>query len=111
MATSKRVIALFDVDGTLTPARKVVSAEVLEFLSALRGKITIGFVGGSDLKKQKEQLGENGNQPNHEKKYLTYFHVFAFLDETNFKLSIVMQMKFKKKCWICSTIASLRMVW
>jgi phosphomannomutase len=60
MAASKRVIALFDVDGTLTPARKVVSAEVLEFLSALRGKITIGFVGGSDLKKQKEQLGENG---------------------------------------------------
>lgn len=51
-------IVLFDVDGTLTPARKEVSPEVLEFLALLREKVTVGFVGGSDLKKQKEQLGE-----------------------------------------------------
>ena len=35
-----------------------VSPEVLEFLASLREKVTIGFVGGSDLKKQKEQLGD-----------------------------------------------------
>ena len=56
----KKVIALFDVDGTLTPARKVVTEEVLNALKELRSKITIGFVGGSDLSKQREQLGENG---------------------------------------------------
>jgi len=52
-------ICLFDVDGTLTPARKVVSAEVLNALKQLRKHCVVGFVGGSDLPKQKEQLGEN----------------------------------------------------
>lgn len=58
-APVKKILALFDVDGTLTPARKEVDPKVLEFLAELRGKITIGFVGGSDLKKQVEQLGPN----------------------------------------------------
>ena len=53
-------IVLFDVDGTLTAARKDVTEDVLTALSALRKKVTIGFVGGSDLKKQEEQLGANG---------------------------------------------------
>merc|ERR1712070_653549 len=52
-------LALFDVDGTLTEPRKVVSPETLAFLKALREKIAIGVVGGSDLVKQKEQLGES----------------------------------------------------
>jgi len=55
----KNIIALFDVDGTLTPARKEVDPAVVEFLKDLRQKITIGFVGGSDLSKQLEQLGPN----------------------------------------------------
>eukprot|EP00619_Florenciella_sp_RCC1007_P010324 CAMPEP_0205909734 /NCGR_PEP_ID=MMETSP1325-20131115/4062_1 /ASSEMBLY_ACC=CAM_ASM_000708 /TAXON_ID=236786 /ORGANISM="Florenciella sp., Strain RCC1007" /LENGTH=250 /DNA_ID=CAMNT_0053276055 /DNA_START=9 /DNA_END=758 /DNA_ORIENTATION=- len=54
-----KVIFLFDVDGTLTPARKEVSPEMLAFLADLRTKVTIGFVGGSDLKKQEEQLGKD----------------------------------------------------
>jgi hypothetical protein len=29
-------------------------------LAELRKRVVIGFVGGSDLSKQKEQLGENG---------------------------------------------------
>ena len=73
----KNTICLFDVDGTLTPARRVnippkppihlpkhtkppsqsVSPEMLQLLSALRHKCAIGFVGGSDLVKQQEQLG------------------------------------------------------
>ena len=32
---------------------------MLAFLADLRTKVTIGFVGGSDLKKQQEQLGED----------------------------------------------------
>ncbi|CAF9933682.1 MAG: Phosphomannomutase [Alectoria fallacina] len=53
----KGTICLFDVDGTLTPARQGVSPEMLQLLSALRHKCAIGFVGGSDLVKQQEQLG------------------------------------------------------
>jgi phosphomannomutase len=58
---NRRIIALFDVDGTLTEPRKVVSPETVEYLSKLREKICIGVVGGSDLVKQKEQLGDSPN--------------------------------------------------
>ncbi|KAI9792065.1 MAG: Phosphomannomutase [Peltula sp. TS41687] len=50
-------IVLFDVDGTLTPARRDVSASMLALLSRLRSRVAIGYVGGSDLAKQQEQLG------------------------------------------------------
>ena len=53
----KNTICLFDVDGTLTPARRSASPEMLSLLSQLRHKCAIGFVGGSDLAKQQEQLG------------------------------------------------------
>ncbi|KAL3931382.1 MAG: hypothetical protein SGPRY_001148 [Prymnesium sp.] len=59
MSKNRRVLALFDVDGTLTEPRKVVSPETVSFLAALRSKIAIGVVGGSDLTKQKEQLGDS----------------------------------------------------
>jgi len=69
---------LFDVDGTLTPARQVhplsvfastaltiglqsVSLEMLEILKELRKEVVIGFVGGSDLVKISEQLNINGS--------------------------------------------------
>ncbi|CAR25422.1 Phosphomannomutase [Lachancea thermotolerans] len=52
-------LVLFDVDGTLTPARLTVSDEVRDTLAKLRQKVVIGFVGGSDLSKQLEQLGPN----------------------------------------------------
>jgi phosphomannomutase len=54
-----KILVLFDVDGTLTPARQVVEPEVRDTLEKLRKKVVIGFVGGSDLSKQKEQLGDN----------------------------------------------------
>jgi phosphomannomutase len=53
----KNTIVLFDVDGTLTPARLSASPEMLQLLSALRQKVAIGYVGGSDYNKQQEQLG------------------------------------------------------
>lgn len=49
-------ICLFDVDGTLSPSRGAATAEILALLSGLRQKVAIGFVGGSDLPKQQEQL-------------------------------------------------------
>ena len=80
----KNTVVLFDVDGTLTPARLVclspsrlvspppnsqpqtdsclfqsASPEILNLLERLRQKVAIGFVGGSDLVKQQEQLGSS----------------------------------------------------
>ena len=42
---------------TYLPPSQPVSPEMLQLLSALRHKCAIGFVGGSDLVKQQEQLG------------------------------------------------------
>ncbi|CAN6808315.1 phosphomannomutase-like [Brassica napus] len=52
------VIALFDVDGTLTAPRKEATPELLEFIRELRKVVTVGVVGGSDLSKISEQLGK-----------------------------------------------------
>ncbi|GJN90401.1 hypothetical protein Rhopal_003412-T1 [Rhodotorula paludigena] len=54
------VICLFDVDGTLTPARRSASPAMLEVLKQVREKAVIGFVGGSDLAKITEQLAIYG---------------------------------------------------
>ncbi|KAH8602707.1 eukaryotic phosphomannomutase [Bisporella sp. PMI_857] len=50
-------ICLFDVDGPLTLARRTITPELTALLAKLRTQIAIGFVGGSDLAKQQEQLG------------------------------------------------------
>lgn len=52
-------IFLFDVDGTLTPSRCKASDKILKMLQSLRTKVKVGFVGGSDLAKQVEQVGDN----------------------------------------------------
>lgn len=57
--SSPKTLVLFDIDGTLTPARLKVSDEMRKMLVELRKKVVIGFVGGSDLVKQQEQLGED----------------------------------------------------
>ncbi|KAF2405645.1 PMM-domain-containing protein [Trichodelitschia bisporula] len=53
----KNTIVLFDVDETLTPSRRPASPEILMLLSRLRQRVAIGYVGGSDMAKQQEQLG------------------------------------------------------
>jgi len=55
-----QTLILFDVDGTLTLPRLPISEDMIEVLKQIRekNKIDIGFVGGSDLNKQIEQLGE-----------------------------------------------------
>ena len=45
------------MDGTLSEPRKEATKETLDFLERLRERVLIGVVGGSDLKKQQEQLG------------------------------------------------------
>ncbi|XP_073126522.1 phosphomannomutase [Henckelia pumila] len=51
-------LTLFDVDGTLTAPRKVTTTKMIEFMRELRKVVTIGVVGGSDLIKISEQLGQ-----------------------------------------------------
>ena len=54
-----KTLILFDVDGTLTVPRKKATQEMFDTLAALRKEYTIGLVGGSDLSKQRDQLGDN----------------------------------------------------
>lgn len=54
----KKKLLLFDVDGTLTPSRKKIEKTIIDMLEKLyyNSNIIIGFVGGSNLEKQYEQL-------------------------------------------------------
>ncbi|XP_061580079.1 phosphomannomutase 2 [Cololabis saira] len=52
-------LCLFDVDGTLTAARQAVTPDMAEFLEKLRTRVRVGVVGGSDLSKIQEQLGDD----------------------------------------------------
>ncbi|CAG9317479.1 unnamed protein product [Blepharisma stoltei] len=51
-------ILLFDVDGTLTPSRRPITPEMKEFMKEVCSRVHVGFVGGSDLPKIHEQLGD-----------------------------------------------------
>ena len=53
-----RIIALFDVDGTLTVPRGEITEDMMSFMQKLGEKVMVGIVGGSDLPKQEEQLGK-----------------------------------------------------
>ncbi|KIM44858.1 hypothetical protein M413DRAFT_442829 [Hebeloma cylindrosporum] len=96
-------LCLFDVDGTLTPARQAASPEMIETLRALRKKLVIGFVGGSDFKKIREQLQTGTEDVVHEFDYcfaengLTAYKLgkelpsqsfISFLGEDRYKLLI-----------------------
>lgn len=58
---NRDTLLLFDVDGTLTEPRKVVTPEMVEMLREVRKKCVIGIVGGSDFHKQQEQLALFGH--------------------------------------------------
>ena len=53
-------LLLFDIDGTLTTPRNKIDNKMLESLKKLKENtnVELGFVGGSDLNKQIEQLGQ-----------------------------------------------------
>jgi len=55
--SDKKILVLFDVDGTLTTARQQIKPEMLDLLqNKLKSKVTIGLVSGSDLIKVNEQI-------------------------------------------------------
>lgn len=72
MSDQRKILCLFDVDGTLTPSRKVnkycnidywygvsqvITPEMKEFILNIKKKVVIGIVGGSDYDKMQEQMG------------------------------------------------------
>lgn len=59
MQRDSQTVVIFDVDGTLTAPRKKVTPEMEEFLQKLRSKVKVALVGGSDLVKIAEQMGED----------------------------------------------------
>ncbi|XVF73241.1 hypothetical protein PTKIN_Ptkin12aG0185600 [Pterospermum kingtungense] len=88
------LIALFDLDGTLTAPRKAITPKVLEFMKDLRKVVTIGIVGGSDLSKISEQLAindydyvfsENGLVAHKEGKLIGIQSLKSFLGEETLK--------------------------
>lgn len=55
---SKKIICLFDIDGTLTEPRQPIKSNVEKFLlTVVKKDFDIGVISGSDLNKVKEQLG------------------------------------------------------
>ncbi|KAK1307745.1 hypothetical protein QJS10_CPA09g01626 [Acorus calamus] len=99
-ARTPGLIALFDVDGTLTAPRKVVTPEMLKFMQKLREVVTVGVVGGSDLVKISEQLGssvindydyvfsENGLVAHKDGKLIDTQSLKSFLGEEKLKVFI-----------------------
>ncbi|CAJ0604157.1 unnamed protein product [Cylicocyclus nassatus] len=55
----KKALLLFDVDGTLTPARQKIQREVHDYLTNVRKRVPLAVVGGSDLAKIVEQLADS----------------------------------------------------
>ncbi|XP_012271674.1 phosphomannomutase [Orussus abietinus] len=55
---AKRIICLFDVDGTLTAPQQVIKPSVEKFLfETVKKEFDLAIVGGSDLTKIQKQLG------------------------------------------------------
>jgi len=69
------ILLLFDVDGTLTPARLKVEPFMWQLLTEARTKLYLGIVGGSDLPKQQEQLSIG-----HDSSNITDFFDFVFAE-------------------------------
>jgi len=93
----KTTIVLFDVDGTLTKPRNKITKEMIDALEALKKKVYVGAVGGSDLHKITEQIGtdmvasfdyvfsENGLYTLKEGKFLAKESIKDYLGEDNLK--------------------------
>lgn len=63
------ILLLFDVDGTLTPPRRVIEKDLENFLlQEVKPRCTIALVGGSDFKKIAEQM--NGDDVIHKFDYV-----------------------------------------
>ena len=94
-----KILLLFDVDGTLTLPRLKISQDMLNVLEDIYNNniIDLGFVGGSDLNKQIEQLGdenmklfewkftENGLVSYHNHELINKTSLIQFIGENNYQ--------------------------
>ena len=94
-----KILLLFDVDGTLTLPRLKISQDMLNVLEDIYNNnvIDLGFVGGSDLNKQIEQLGdenmklfewkftENGLVSYHNHELINKTSLIKFIGENNYQ--------------------------
>lgn len=55
-------IAVFDLDGTLTPARKPATEEMMDFLAKLKKNVPVAIVSGSDEPKLTWQLNNKAHE-------------------------------------------------
>jgi phosphomannomutase len=63
ISISAKTLFLFDIDGTLTVPRQKVTQPILDILKQLMDKgYSVGLVGGSDLAKIQEQMGQEVSQ-------------------------------------------------
>lgn len=104
----KKILFLFDVDGTLTHSRRFIEEEMRNILLKIKenDNFHIGFVGGSDLKKQKEQLGdevlglfnymfpENGIVAYKNKELIHNKSFFDFIDEEDYQKFVNFCLKY-----------------
>jgi len=95
----KKILLLFDIDGTLTLPRIKISDDMIEMLHKIYDDdfIDMGFVGGSDFNKQLEQIGndnmdlflwkfsENGLTTYYENNLIHEKKIIDFLGENNYK--------------------------
>ena len=95
----KKTLLLFDVDGTLTLPRLKISDTMINILEEINNidSIDIGFVGGSDINKQIEQIGEenmslflwkfseNGLTSYYENTLIHQQKIIDYLGEYNYK--------------------------
>jgi len=99
-------ICLFDVDGTLTQARGVITESMKATMAALKEKCVVGIVGGSDFVKINEQLagealkmgdftfGENGLTAYKGETELESQSFLTFLGEDNLKRIVNWTLKY-----------------
>ena len=87
-----RVLLLFDVDGTLTAARQSVTDDMRAFLREARQKVDLAVVGGSDLSKITEQLGELPVCKFHNHKLYCYINFMKMLFQYS-RISIMFSPK------------------
>ncbi|KAL6121109.1 hypothetical protein NUSPORA_02031 [Nucleospora cyclopteri] len=97
MEYNKNVLFLFDVDGTLSESRCKAPEKIIKMLKELRKRVKIAFVGGSDLSKQIEQMGddllsifdygfpENGVQFYKKENLISEESFIKYLGEENYK--------------------------
>jgi len=103
-----KILCMFDVDGTLTPSRLIISKEMESFMmEKVKPRATLALVGGSDKKKIAEQMNgddviekydyffsENGLVAYKQGKLLGEQSILKFMGEKNLQKMINFSLRY-----------------